>query len=210
MSEVWCYAFAEDVLSCAVMVRLVEFCNSNAPDILLRFYPGFPENKRGFGHLKKLIPKICNMATANLRTFILTDLDQEPCSQELIRAWFNSAEPRPIPANILFRIAEREVETWLLADRPGIAGYLGIAEANFSNDPDSLEDPKEHLLNVVRSKGRKRFHKEMLPSEMAHVGPEYNPRLCDFVNSQWNVGRAAEKSASLQRAVAAINHFKGM
>ena len=211
MSEVLCYGFAEDALSCAVMTQLVAYCNAlDTSRVPLHFRPGFPENKRGYGHIKKMIPKICSMAeNAGLATFILTDLDMTTCSPELIRDWFNSTEEKPVlPDPILFRIAEREVEAWVLADRQGIAGYLGIAESNFSSDPDSLGDPKENLLNIVRAKGHKRYHKDMLPSETSHVGPEYNPRLCAFVNDHWGVDRAAEKSPSLRRAIAAINRFK--
>lgn len=208
MSEVWCYAFAEDVLSCTVMERLVDFCNETSRKVPLRFYKGFPENKCGFGNLKKLIPSICDMARANIRTFILTDLDLKECAPELIRQWFGVCDNCPaVPANVLFRVAERAVEAWLLADAEGIAEFLDIAKNNFAALPDSLRDPKEYLLNIIRSKGRKRFHKEMLPKMNAHIGPEYNPRLCEFVRKHWDVERAVASSASLQRTIAAINQF---
>lgn len=211
MSEIQCYGYAEDVLSCAVMTRLVAYCNGvDKSSRILNFRPGFPENKRGCGHIKKMIPKICLMAeNAGLVTFVLTDLDMETCSPALIRDWFVLTEEKPFPPDpVLFRVAEREVESWVLADRAGLASFLGIPPSNFSLEPDGLPDPKQHLLNVIRAKGRRLYHKDMLPSENAHVGPEYNPRLCAFVKDHWNVARAAEYSSSLKRAINAINRFK--
>ncbi len=211
MSQVLCYGYAEDALSCAVMTRLVAYCNALDPLIRsLHFRTGFPANKRGCGHIKNMIPKIFSMAeNAGLVTFILADLDMTICAPALIREWFNLSEEKPLtPASVLFRIAEREVEAWVLADRIGLASFLSISPANFSLDPDALPDPKQHLLNIIRLKGRRRYHKEMLPSENAHVGPAYNPRLCAFVKDHWDIARAAECSRSLKRAINAINRLK--
>jgi len=206
VSERRLYGYAEDELSCAVMEQLVAFCNRTRQQPLL-FYPGFPENKRGCGNLKKLIPAVTNMAKANLANFILTDLDTIACSPELIRQWFNlhNAQPQP-PKNLLFRIAEREVESWLIADRNGLPRFLGISVTHFDKSPDQLSDPKQHLLNILR-KGRKKIHKQMLPTGVAHVGPEYNHQLCQFVRNNWNIATAVEVSPSLRRAMNAINQF---
>jgi hypothetical protein len=203
VSEIWCYGYAEDALSCAVMRRLVQHQNENATTgIYIRFNPGFPEDKKGCGNLKKIIPKICKMAEAGIYTLVLTDLDAIECAPALIRKWFNLDNKKPqVPENMIFRIAEREVETWLLADREGIASFLEIAPANFSLNPDSLPDPKQHILNVLRSKGRKRYHREMLPGKYSAIGSEYNPKLCEFVNNHWNIQRAQTSSKSLRRAI---------
>lgn len=206
MSEIWCYAYAEDALSCAVMRRLVQHHNENAESSArIRFNPGFPENKRGCGNLKKIIPQICEMAKVGIHTFVLTDLDAVECAPKLIREWFNLNDDKPqIPKNVFFRIAEREVETWLLADRDGIASYLEIAPKNFSENPDTLSDPKQHILNIIRSKGRKRYHREMLPGKTSAVGPEYNSRLCEFVEDYWSLQQARKSSESLRRAIESL------
>lgn len=208
MSEVFCYAYAEDDLSCEVMVKIVDYCNANSRNIPSLFYPGFPLNKGGCNNLKKIIPCVCNMAKASICGVVLTDLDIAECAPELIRDWFElNDQKQTIPDELLFRIAEREVESWLMADREGLADYLNIAVDNFSDSPDSLSDPKQQLLNIIRSKGRKRYHRDMLPGHTASVGIEYNPRLCRFVNERWNVATAARNSESLRRAISAINRF---
>lgn len=206
MGERLLYGYAEDQLSCAVMERLIEFCNLQRTTPL-RFNPGFPENKKGCGNLKMLIPRIANMAKNNIATFVLTDLDTTTCSPELIRHWFHLNNPKPqVPMNLLFRVAEHEVESWLLADREGLSHFLGISLTHFSKEPDRLPDPKQDLFNILR-RGRKKIHKQMLPSGSAHVGPEYNSELSRFVRQQWNIEQAANLSPSLQRAVAAIHRF---
>lgn len=208
MKEICFYGYAEDALSCAVMRRLFRYRNDTVNDDLrMVFNSGFPENKRGCGNLKSLIPKISAMAeNAGLRTFVLTDLDQTECAPELIRNWFEFDDVSlKVPDNLLFRIAEREVEAWLLADRAGLSGFLEIAATNFSPAPDALPDPKQHLLNVIRSKGRKRYHKEMLPLGNAHVGSEYNSKLCEFVETHWNLDMARNYSGSLEKAITALN-----
>jgi hypothetical protein len=206
MPDIPCYAFAEDDLSCAVLRSLVKYQNQhNTSGNLLRLNDGFPENKRGCGNLKKLIPAVTNMAKAGICTIILTDLDDASCTPQLIREWFRVTDRNPqIPSGIIFRVAEREIESWLVADRGQLASFLGIASANFASNPDSLPDPKQHLLSILRSKGRRRIHKDMLPGKNAHIGPMYNPKLSEFVTSHWDPERASKHSQSLSRSLTAL------
>ena len=201
MEEIWFYGYAEDELSCAVMRRLFVYCNKCCfGNRRYRFLPGFPVNKRGAGNLKKIAPSLLNMAkNPGLYVFILTDLDEIECAPSLIRKWFPTNDP--LPGNLLFRVAEREVESWLLADRNGLASFLGIAAANFCDDPDTLPDPKRHLLDVIQKKGRRRFHKDMLPSDKAHVGPRYNQKMREFVEQKWDITTAQQRSSSLCRTI---------
>ena len=66
------------------------------------------------------------------------------------------------------------------------------------------DEPKEHILTVIRRKGRMKFHREMLPKGAAHIGPLYNEVLCKFVETSWQPERAAENSPSLDRALKAL------
>lgn len=206
MPDIQCYAFAEDELSCAILRSLIKYQNQqNTSGNVLCLNDGFPENKRGCGNLKKLIPAVTNMAKSGICTMILTDLDNANCTPQLIREWFGMPDTYPrIPSEIIFRVAEREIESWLLADRAQLASFLGIASANFASNPDSIPNPKQHLLNVLRSKGRRKIHKDMLPGKNAHVGPMYNPVLSEFVNSFWDPERASKHSQSSSRSLTAL------
>ncbi len=207
MEEIRFYGYAEDELSCAVMRRLFSYRNtSNTGGRRLVFSPGFPQNKAGFGQLKKMAPKLVQMCgKAGLFAFVMTDLDRDECAPSLIRCWF-SINP-PLPDSLIFCVAVREVEAWLLADRDNLADFLGIAKTNFSAEPENLDYPKRHLLDVIRSKGRKRFHRDMLPKGNAHIGPEYNRVLCDFVENHWSIDKAQQCSPSLQRTVNALRRI---
>ena len=104
-------------------------------------------------------------------------------------------------------MAVREVEAWLLADREAFAQFMAIPQANFSGSPDEIPDPKLYLLNVIRRKGRKAWHREMLPRGHAHIGPGYNEALCQFIADVWNPERAARRSPSLKRAMNALRRM---
>jgi hypothetical protein len=109
-----------------------------------------------------------------------------------------------IPDWFLFRIAVREVESWLIADRHALASFLRIPKTNLSAYPDSLNDPKVHLLGIIRAKGKRKMHHEMLPGRNSRIGPEYNNVLCEFILKHWNPERAAKNSLSLCRALEAL------
>ena len=208
MVDVYCYAYVEDAPSAAVVKKLVEARNAQTgyDDHNLSFYNGFPAVTRGCGNIKNKCEVFIKMALAGLYTIILTDLDNADCACTLIRDWFKIPKDDPIslPSQCIFRIAVKEVESWILADHAAWAKYIGISEVNFSKLPDQLDDPKEHLLNVIRTKGRTKIHREMLPKGAAHIGSRYNEVLCDFVDKKWKPERAAKNSPSLQRALKSL------
>jgi hypothetical protein len=209
MPDLFCYAYAEDLPSCSVIRKLVAFQNTHsASGTVLQLSAGFPVNKKGSGNLKKMIPAVSGTVNAGIPVFILTDLDAVECAPKLIRDWFTGQGETPtVPARLLFRIAVREVESWLIADRSALAHFLNIPVANFSADPDLLPDPKAHLIEIIRAKGKKKIHREMLPGRNARIGSEYNNVLCEFVSKHWNPVRAAKNSLSLSRALDALRRF---
>ncbi|MCY2929083.1 MAG: hypothetical protein NTV86_06235 [Planctomycetota bacterium] len=170
------------------------------------FAEGFPEVTHGCSAIKDKCPAFANMAKAGVATLCITDLDRRPCASGLIRDWFGipSSSPIVLPPEVVFRVAVREVESWIMADREEWAKYIQIPKASFVVAPDSLLDPKQHLFSVIGRKGRKSFHKEMLPRGTAHVGPRYNEIICEFVAEKWSPQRAAERSPSLLRAINAL------
>lgn len=207
MTDVYCFAYVEDLPSAAVAKKLVANRNSKPQiDHQLVLREGFPSVMRGFGAIKSKCEAFLKLARVGIHNFILTDLDTAECACVLIRDWFAIPQGNPIdlPPQCIFRVAIREVESWILADHTAWAEYIGIPAVNFSKHPDQLDDPKGHLLNVIRRKGKKKVHREMLPNGSAHIGPLYNEVLCEFVNNSWMPERAAENSPSLYRALRAL------
>ncbi len=205
MNDIYCFAYVEDLPSAAIARKLVATRNAQLNHNLI-FRDGFPAVMRGYGTIKNKCKAFLNMAVAGSHTFILTDLDTVECASALIRDWFAIPQYETInlPTQCIFRIAVREVESWILSDHTAWAEYIGIPESNFYDLPDQLPDPKEHLLNVIRKKGRKKIHREMLPKGSAHIGPRYNEVLCKFIETIWVPERAAENSPSLERALKAL------
>ncbi len=205
MEDIYCYSYVEDAPSADVVRKLVAERNISAAYKLL-FFDGFPTVTGGNIALKKKCPSFLNMAKGGLYTVSLTDLDTRPCAAALIRQWFSIPDEQPIelPKQVVFRVAIREVESWIMADRDAWAEHVKIPADNFSAAPDELPDPKLHLLNVIRKKGRKRYRKEMLPTRTASIGPGYNDVLCEFVQHHWNPLRASANSPSLERAIKAF------
>ena len=206
MAVIHCFSFVEDELSKEVLENLVARRNESCRRQLI-FQEGHPRVTGGFARIREKVPAFLNMAKAGLFTLTLTDLDTTDCAPSLIRDWFSVSPGSPIdlPAEVIFRVAVREVEAWLLADRCALAHFLGIPERNFSDTPEDLTDPKAHLLDVIRRKGRKKWHREMLPlSPTASLGPEYNRKLAEFVKTGWDPNRAACTSRSLDRTIDAL------
>ena len=81
----------------------------------------FCYGRSGFGYLKRKIVGF-NNAAKGTPFLVLTDLDKKECAPLLIQEWLQV----PKHPNLLFRIAVRSVESWLLADRTSFASYLGV------------------------------------------------------------------------------------
>jgi hypothetical protein len=129
---------------------------------------------------------------------LLTDLDQHPCPPVLIDDWLD-VEPH---SNLIFRVAVREVESWLLADREGFADFLGISVVNIPLQPDQIANPKQSLVNAARRSRRRALRESIVPRQgsTSVQGPDYNGCLGEFVRNQWGRDAAAESSPSLSRA----------
>lgn len=187
----------EDELSGAVLRRLL--AESNRGFVVDRLVV-----ERGFGQLKVGIPKYRN-ASRSLPHVVLTDLDSHACPSALLADWRATV----LPPSMLLRIAVREVEAWLLADRAGIASFLSIPRAKVPTDPETIADPKQTLVNLARRSRKRRLAEEIAPcaGSTAPIGPMYNSHLSGFASSGWDVASARISAPSLDRAMSRIAQF---
>lgn len=192
-----CLIVFEDAPSEAVLTRLVA---EYAPTISItnRFAA------RGFGNIKSGLPRFKNASNA-IPHIVLTDLDQHVCVSALLRDW----NVLPLHKRMLFRVAVREVESWLLADRIGIASMLSIDTKKIPTAADQIADPKRTLVNLGRQSKSRRFSAEFAPSpsSAAQIGPLYNDYLCRFIRSCWNIESARANSPSLERCILRLQDF---
>ena len=126
----------------------------------------------GFGYLKAKI-KSFNESAKSQAFFVLTDLDNAPCAPALTESWL----PKPQHANLIFRVAVREVEAWLLADRTAIAGFLGVKESAVPSDVESLPYPKRALIDLARRSKIARVKSALVPKGWQH-GEDWSRLQC--------------------------------
>lgn len=179
----------EDELSEIVGIRLVSEMGS-------AFEVGLTLRKGGFGYLRNSLKSFCQMASRD-PMLLLTDLDQAKCPASLIEEWMGSMRK---PDKLLFRVAVREVESWLLSDHDAMASLMGCSKAKLPKQPDTLADPKQTLLRFARNAPRN-IRTDLIAEDgvIASQGLGYNQRLGDFVREQWSPERAASRSDSLLR-----------
>lgn len=191
------YYCVEDALSRAVIVRLLG-------DLLDEVYLTELQSSRGgFGWIKKKLGNYCTLAQ-HKHVFILTDLDRAECPPSLRKSWMDYAKlTEPLPKKMSFNIAVTEVEAWLLADHDNLSKYLGVPAHALPNDTQ-IADPKEYLLRCVQQHGNRQARAELLPNGTAKVGLGYNAYLSRFALEHWDFNGAAQRNASLHRAVERI------
>ncbi len=168
------------------------------------FFVSNSYSKGGYGYLRRNI-RGWNHAAKGCPFFVLTDLDNINCAPALINDWMQE-ERHP---NLIFRVAVKEVEAWLLADIDGFSKYTGVAKANFIENTESLIDPKAEIFRLMKRCRKRNIREDILPKdEYAKIGPNYNERLSEFVNEFWSISRAIKRSDSLKRAMHQLVSFK--
>jgi hypothetical protein len=163
----------------------------------------FPINKGGRNSFWRDVLKY-NKAAATLGPVLgITDLESHPCPSGLIRKHL----PRNHHSDFLLRIAERMLESWLLADSLAMARFLNISEALIPKNPDNEQHPKQVLVNLARRSPLKNIQRDIVPEAGSNgiVGKGYTPRITQFIENSWRPLDASKKSESLRRALAAIN-----
>jgi len=179
----------EDVLSEEIGLRLIgELSGDVTVTPLLR--------KGGFGYLKSRMDNWRRLAQQQ-PVFLLTDLDNVDCPSLLREEWIGS---KPLPENLVMRIAVREIESWILADHKALRQLIGN-KGKLPTEPDKVLDAKECLFALARLADRS-IREDLLKIEgaIASQGIGYNARLTTWVRSEWDPERAADRSPSLARA----------
>ncbi|MEO5661026.1 MAG: hypothetical protein ABIQ90_14710 [Polaromonas sp.] len=186
----------EDVLSEAIGLRLLgELPVPVTPGLLLR--------RDGFGYLRSGMNNWRQLAQ-HQTVLILTDLDQVACPFALRADWLGN---KPPPANLMLRIAVREVESWVLADHDAMRKLIG-QKGTLPPSPDTLPDPKQHLLKLAKLAARPvRLDLLKETGAVASQGIGYNHRLTVWIRSDWSPERAAQRSPSLQRTRMRLNEL---
>ena len=187
----------EDELSDVVMRKVIAACGD-------RLAVGRSVITRGSGKMRSGLPKY-RSASRVLPHLVVTDLDRYACAPALLADW----GAVDLPESILFRVAVRETEAWLLAVRDGIARMLGIVSGKISQQPELETDPKRALVNIARRCRIRKLWEELVPAAGStnQVGPAFNARMSQFVRDSWDIGRASASAPSLARTIERLTEF---
>lgn len=179
----------EDELSEAVGRRLLA-------EGACQFHIGPVLRRGGSGYLHSRMKSWCELARSQ-SILLITDLDRHACPVTMKADWLRGYQA---PENLLFRIAVREIESWLLADHEAIRVLLGKG-VSLPSDADGIVNPKQRLLQLA-SKAKRQIREDLVAVDGATTrqGIAYNARLRVFVGTVWEPARAARNSDSLRRA----------
>lgn len=189
-------AAAEGDVDAAVLGRLVAHAGGRLGQVY---------GKKGKDHLLKRLSGFANGARL-APWLVLIDLDNDfDCPPPALAAWLPAT-----PNRLCLRVAVRQVEAWLLADRERVAAFLRVPVSRVPERPEELDDPKTSMVNLARRSRSRAIAQHMTPRPGSgrNVGPAYASRPIEFVGSPdcgWRPQVAAESADSLRRAMARIN-----
>ena len=188
-------AAVEGLVDEAVIRRLAEYVGVQVGQVY---------GKNGKDHLRQRIGAYNNAARIS-PWIVLVDLNHEAeCAPPLRDAWLHQPAP-----TMCFRVAVREVESWLLADRGRLARFLRVPISRVPTTPEAIEDPKRALVELAARSRRRDIREDMVPRPGSGrtVGPAYASRLIEFVGTHWNPEVAAGSSDSLRRCLVRLREM---
>ena len=164
----------------------------------------------GFGQLRIRLPAFNHAAASGEPFFVLTDLDvHAQCPGEVLPLWLRNIRRS---RNLIFRVAVKEVEAWLIADKGNFADFLAVDSAHLPGRIESVTDPKLEIVRLARLSTSADVMNDLVPrpGSTAEVGRLFERSLLSFAREQWNIDEAARHSRSLRRALRAIVRFKSV
>ncbi len=170
---------------------------------------GFPigpvYGKRGKDRLDKGL-KGYNNAARHAPWLVLRDLDHDAeCAPEIVR----SLMPEP-SMHMCFRVAVRQVEAWLLADRARMADLFQLPLEVIPQSPEMLDDAKAAIVQLARRSRNRRLREDIAPetSMSAKVGPGYTARMIEFATNVWRPQIAQLASPSLASCLRSVERWR--
>jgi hypothetical protein len=180
-------AAVEGIVDEAAVRRLLRECNLECAAVHVT---------RGKSKLDRRIGAY-NQAAKHANWVVLRDLDLDAeCPPTLARSIL------PVSSEgMIFCIATRSLEAWLIADVVNLSRYFHISENLIPKDPNSLSNPKQTLSLITQRSRLRAIREDMTPIGRSRVGPGYTTRLIEFIMTEWRPSEAALRSDSLFRAL---------
>ena len=159
----------------------------------------------GIKNVKGLIRDLNQIALYQNPVLVLADLDNpQRCPGDLVR---DMTQRLSVAPDLHIRLAVPEIESWILADREGIAQWLGIPISVVPRNPESLADPKRSLVQLAARSRNRNMREAIAPVRVLgtnRTGRGYNETVGQFVTQHWNPEVARQNATSLHRAILRI------
>ena len=182
-------AAVEGLTDEALVRRICSYCGITIQNVY---------SQGGKANLDRKLPGYNNSARTRW-WLILRDLDHDAvCAAQLL------TQLLPSPARYMnFRIAVRELESWLMADTETIAMFLSISPKLIPRNPEDLDDPKRTLINLARRSRRRNIREDMVPrlNSGSDEGPAYASRIQEYTSKCWRPDVASVSCDSLKRCL---------
>ena len=195
---------AEDALSASVAARLIaRYAPQSAVARIMVL--------GGINNLKARMRDLTQIAGREDLVLVLADLDRpEGCPPARVRELSGGLTIAP---NLLLRIAVLEIESWILADRYGMARWLEIAPRIIPQAPETLIDPKRTMVQLAARSPNRALREGIAPVSVRgthRTGPGYNALAGEFVTQLWNPDAARRIAPSLDRAIIRISEMAAL
>jgi len=145
-----------------------------------------------------------NEASKWSKWVVMLDLDNDSdCPVSYIEQVLPNKQP-----TMYLRIVVREIEAWLMADSENLAKFIGVKQSLIPKEPESIIDPKQRLLEIVK-KGKKALL-DMIPTPESgrKIGIGYVSRIQEFLTHPthpWRPEIAQQSAESLMRCIRALS-----
>jgi hypothetical protein len=167
--------------------------------------PGTVYGKNGSGYIRSKVQGF-NRSAIYIYYLTLVDLMDTglPCPSSVITDWVPHREPK-----MLFRVIVRELESWLLADREGVARFLVLGLSRIPERPEEITDPKRELVNLARRSRNGKVRFALVPEDgsRATVGKLYTSEMIRFINEVWDIQAARNNAPSLDRCLGRLEEI---
>lgn len=127
---------------------------------------------------------------------IFRDLDRDEGGCPVAVRSMLSSKTRGESHDLLIRIVDQCIESWILADRQGVAEFCDRSMA-------SVKPPASHHKPYLLSLMKEAKLKDAVEQQgcLLDFGPTYSVHLQRLMTHHWSIERAAAESDSLRRAL---------
>lgn len=134
---------------------------------------------------------------------IFRDLDRDEGGCPVAVRSMLSSKTRGESPDLLIRIVDQCIESWILADRQGVAEFCDRSMASVKS-PASHHKP--YLLSIMKEAKLKDAVEEK--GRELDFGPAYAVHLQHLMTDHWSIERAATESDSLRRALKRLTDLR--